>query len=215
MKMQENRCGAKSKVGGMLDQVQKRWVLASHNLHKADELRQMLGPYNVELITLAQLQITEVPEETGSTFHENALIKAQAAYAASELPALADDSGLEVEGLQGLPGVHSARFAGPKATDEENVQLLLKRLRNQVNRRARFVCVLCYWNGKEATYWEGHMEGAILEAPRGDHGFGYDPVFEAQDFPGRSLAEIDPSKKNEISHRAAAVRSMLASLPAV
>ncbi|MFM8978480.1 MAG: non-canonical purine NTP pyrophosphatase, partial [Bacteroidota bacterium] len=104
---------------------------------------------------------------------------------------------------------------GPKATDVENVQLLLKRLTNQVNRRARFVCVLCLWNGKEAIYWEGRVEGQILEAPRGHHGFGYDPVFEAQEIPGRSLAEIDPAKKNEISHRAAAVRSMLASLTAI
>jgi len=215
MKMQENRFGAKSKVGGMREQVLQRWILASHNLHKAEELRQMLGPYHVELINLAQLQITEVPDETGNTFRENALIKAQAAYAASNLPALADDSGLEVEALNGLPGVHSARFAGPKATDVENVQLLLKRLTNQVNRRARFVCVLCLWNGKEATYWEGRVEGQILETPRGHHGFGYDPVFEAQEIPGRSLAEIDPTKKNEISHRAAAVRSMLASLIAI
>lgn len=215
MKMQENRFGAKSKVGGMRERALQRWVLASHNLHKADELRQMLDPCRVELMTLAQLQITEVPDETGNTFRENALIKAQAAYAASKLPALADDSGLEVEALNGLPGVHSARFAGPKATDEENVQMLLKRLRNQVNRRARFVCVLCLWNGKEATYWEGRVEGTILEAPRGDHGFGYDPVFEALEFPGRSLAEIEPAKKNEISHRAAAVRSMLDSLIAI
>jgi XTP/dITP diphosphohydrolase len=215
MKQQENRYGAKSKVGGMRDQVRQRWVLASHNLHKADELRQMLGPCNVELTTLAQLQILGVPDETGSSFRENALIKAQAAYEASKLPALADDSGLEVEVLQGLPGVHSARFAGPKATDEENVQLLLKRLTNQVNRRARFVCVLCFWNGKEATYWEGRVEGKILEIPRGNHGFGYDPVFEAREIPGHSLAEIDPAMKNEISHRAAAVRSMLASLPAI
>ncbi|MFM8960804.1 MAG: RdgB/HAM1 family non-canonical purine NTP pyrophosphatase [Bacteroidota bacterium] len=199
----------------MREQAPQRWVLASHNLHKAEELRQMLGPYHVELITLAQLQITEVPDETGNTFRENALIKAQAAYAASNLPALADDSGLEVEALNGLPGVHSARFAGPKATDVENVQLLLKRLTNQVNRGARFVCVLCLWNGKEATYWEGSVEGKILEASRGHHGFGYDPVFEAQEIPGRSLAEIDPAKKNEISHRAAAVRSMLASLTAI
>lgn len=213
--MRENRFGAKSKVGGMREQVLQRWILASHNLHKAEELRQMLGPYRVELMTLAQLQITEVPDETGNTFRENALIKAQAAYAASNLPALADDSGLEVEALNGLPGVHSARFAGPKATDEENVQLLLKRLTNQVNRRARFVCVLCLWNGKEATYWEGRVEGKILEYPRGYHGFGYDPVFEAQEIPGRSLAEIDPAKKNEISHRAAAVQSMLASLIAI
>jgi len=196
----------------MREQVPQRWVLASHNLHKAEELRQMLGPCNVELITLEQLQITEVPDETGNTFRENALIKAQATFAASKLPALADDSGLEVEALNGLPGVHSARFAGPKATDEENVQLLLKRLTNQVNRRARFVCVLCLWNGKEATYWEGHVKGQILESPRGLHGFGYDPVFEAKELPGQSLAEIDPAMKNEISHRASAVRSMLASL---
>ncbi|MBM3911702.1 MAG: RdgB/HAM1 family non-canonical purine NTP pyrophosphatase [Sphingomonadales bacterium] len=196
----------------MREQVPQRWVLASHNLNKAEELRQMLGPCNVELITLEQLQITEVPDETGNTFRENALIKAQATFAASKLPALADDSGLEVEALNGLPGVHSARFAGPKATDEENVQLLLKRLTNQVNRRARFVCVLCLWNGKEATYWEGQVKGQILESPRGHHGFGYDPVFEAKELPGQSLAEIDPAMKNEISHRASAVRSMLASL---
>ncbi|MFM7031826.1 MAG: RdgB/HAM1 family non-canonical purine NTP pyrophosphatase [Bacteroidota bacterium] len=199
----------------MREQAPQRWVLASHNLHKAEELRQMLGPYHVELMTLGQLQITEVPDETGNTFRENALIKAQTAYAASNLPALADDSGLEVEALNGLPGVHSARFAGPKATDVENVQLLLKRLTNQGNRRARFACVLCLWNGKEATYWEGRVEGKILEAPRGQHGFGYDPIFEAQEIPGRSLAEIGLAKKNEISHRAAAVRSMLASLIAI
>ncbi len=192
-----------------------RWVLASHNIHKAQELRSMLSLRRIELLTLAQLNIVKIPAETGNTFRENALIKAQAAHSASNLPALADDSGLQVEVLDGLPGVHSARFAGPNATDEENILLLLKRLTNQVDRSASFVCVLCFWDGKHATYWEGKVEGQILETPRGHHGFGYDPVFEAKEIPGQSLAELDPSTKNKISHRAAAVQSMLASLDSV
>lgn len=192
-----------------------RWVLATHNTHKAEELRAMLNPYHVQLSTLADHDIHSVPEETGITFRENALIKAQAAWAATGYTALADDSGLEVDALHGMPGVHSARFSGPKAKDHENTQLLLKQLLNQNNRQARFTCVLCLWDGVVANFWEGKLEGQILWEPRGLHGFGYDPVFEAKVIQGKSLAELDPPTKNMISHRAAAIQSMVSTLDAI
>lgn len=213
--MPENCFGTKSKPGAMNNEFHHRWVLASHNIPKAEELRAMLSPFKVQLNTLTELNIVKVPDESGNTFRENALIKAKAAWSSTGLQALADDSGLEVDALGGLPGVHTARFAGVDATDQENVQLLLKQLSNQENRKARFVCVLCLWDGSLANYWEGKVEGKILMAPRGLNGFGYDPVFEAEEIPGKSLAELEPQMKNKISHRAAAVQSMLASLDSI
>lgn len=199
----------------MNSEFRHRWVLASHNLHKAKELGEMLRPRGIDLVSLSELQITEAPEETGLTFRENALIKARAAWKACGLPALADDSGLEVDALNGLPGVHSARYAGADASDSQNVQLLLEQLNGKDNRRARFQCVLCLWDGHTAIYWEGKVEGQILRAARGHHGFGYDPVFEAVQIAGQSLAELDPLTKNRISHRAMAVQSMLASIESI
>lgn len=189
-----------------------RWVLASHNAHKVTELGDLLRPYAIELLPLSQFQITHIPEETGKTFRENALIKAQAAWRTCGVPALADDSGLEADALDGLPGIHSARYAGDEASDKENVMKLLEQLSKKDNRRARFRCVLCLWDGNNAIYWEGQLEGQILMESRGLHGFGYDPVFEADKTPGQSLAELEPFTKNRISHRAMAVQSMLASL---
>jgi XTP/dITP diphosphohydrolase len=215
MKMPENCCGLKSKGGAMNPEKPRRWVLASHNPHKAEELDAMIRPFGINLLPLSEFQITEVPKESGTTFRENALIKARAAWRACNCPALADDSGLEVDALDGLPGVLSAQYAGAHASDEQNVNLLLEQLSGKENRRARFQCVLCLWDGNNATYWEGQMEGQILTARRGRHGFGYDPVFEADKIPGHSLAELEPFAKNVISHRAMAVQSMLASLDSI
>lgn len=151
-----------------------------------------------------------VPEETGATFDENARLKA--VYYSAFTPELvfADDSGLEVDALAGAPGVHSARYAGPHATDAENNALLLQNLANLTRRSARFVCVLAVARqGQVLQTFRGIVEGEILPAPRGDGGFGYDPLFFYPPF-GCSLAEIAPEQKFAVSHRGNALRALSA-----
>jgi len=187
-------------------------VLATHNPGKLRELRALL-PRTIKTIPAAALGIT-LPEETGTTFLENALLKARAVAHAAGLPALADDSGLEVDALGGAPGVFSAYFAHRQATDTENVAKLLAVLCDvpPEQRRARFraVVVVAFPNGHFLT-GEGTLEGYITTAPRGTHGFGYDPVFcPLQET--RTLAEMSPEEKNRLSHRAQAVRNLLTAL---
>jgi XTP/dITP diphosphohydrolase len=148
------------------------------------------------------------PEEDGRTFEENARIKAR--YYGSRAPGwvFADDSGLEVEALGGAPGVHSARFAGPEATDEANNRLLLERLRGETNRAARFVCVIALAkDGEVVKTFRGAVEGRILEDARGAHGFGYDPLFYYQPF-GCTFGEATDALKMQVSHRAQALKEM-------
>jgi XTP/dITP diphosphohydrolase len=145
--------------------------------------------------------------EDGETFADNAKLKAVALCEATKIVALADDSGLEVDALDGQPGVYSARFAGPKAEDADNNRLLLERLRGVPAelRTARFRCVLALAEPSgRVRLTDGTCEGLIVEAPRGEHGFGYDPLFEPRMHPGRTMAEIGPEAKNQISHRAQA-----------
>src|SRR5262249_26958745 len=155
------------------------------------------------------------PEETGATLLENATLKAEAALRFTGLPAIADDTGLEVDALGGAPGVHAARFAGPDATYADNVRLLLERMRGvpAERRAARFrtVCVACFPDGRTLV-GEGAVEGRIAVAPRGAAGFGYDPVFELPG-PGKTFAELSASEKNRVSHRARAARALAAQLP--
>lgn len=182
-------------------------VLASRNQGKLDELRPLLGR-RIDLLPLPQA--VEMPPESGATYRENALIKAQAAALATGLAALADDSGLEVDALGGRPGALSARFAGPHATDAENIALLLSMLENvpEDQRRATFVAVLCLVRtGEEPIFVEGRVKGRILSAPRGEAGFGYDPVF-LHAGTGLTFAEMTPGMKNALSHRAKAARAL-------
>jgi XTP/dITP diphosphohydrolase len=149
-------------------------------------------------------------EETGATLEENALKKAREVFNATGLPALADDTGLFVDALGGLPGVNTARFAGDEATYADNVARLLEELEGIEGRSASFRTVIALVTGKGELVAEGVLQGRIAEAPRGDGGFGYDPVFELAD--GRTLAELDQSQKNDVSHRANALRNLFAEL---
>ena len=185
------------------------FVLATFNRDKARELEALLAGAGITLRTLAEFPDARSPVEDGETLLENARIKARAALAATGLPAIADDTGLEVEALGGEPGIHAARFAGPGATYDDNVRLLLDRMKGVApeGRGARFrtVCVALFPDGREVI-GEGVLEGWILEQARGSGGFGYDPVFGLSD--GQTLAELTADEKNAISHRARAVRNL-------
>ena len=189
-----------------------RLVLATRNEHKLRELGDLLAPH--ELVPLPAG--VELPPETGSSFAENAAIKARAAAAATGRPAIADDSGIVVEALGGGPGIRSARYAGEDATDEENLARLLEELRGEADRRAVYVCVLALVEpGRPPQLYEGRCTGVIVEAPRGSGGFGYDPAFLPDDrAPGdhRTMAELEPAEKDAISHRGRAARAVLEGL---
>ncbi|MBR2344527.1 MAG: RdgB/HAM1 family non-canonical purine NTP pyrophosphatase [Lentisphaeria bacterium] len=174
-------------------------VAATGNAHKLDEYRQLLDGQDVELRSLRDYPGYQEPEENGSTFKENASIKALAASKHCNALAFADDSGLEVEALDGRPGIHSSRYA---PTDTERIAKLLEEMKGQSNRRARFVCVIAIAvNGEVIETFEGEVKGTILDAPRGENGFGYDPVFQPDGFE-KSFAELSQDEKNRISHRA-------------
>ena len=189
-------------------------VLATGNAGKAREFAAMLGDV-FDFVLQSELEL-EPAEETGNTFLENALLKARGAAAQSGLAAIGDDSGLEVDALDGAPGVRSARYAGEAASDADNVQLLLQRLQDisAEQRSARFRCVLAMVESAddpEPLIAEGSWEGSIARAPRGNKGFGYDPVFIDNDS-GLTAAELEPELKNARSHRANAVKKLCTSL---
>jgi XTP/dITP diphosphohydrolase len=186
----------------------RKVVLATGNAGKAKELSALLQGLDMEIVLQSSLGVTEV-EETGLSFVENAIRKARNAAAQTRLPAIADDSGLEVDALQGQPGIHSARYAGPGADDGANLRKLLKALEHvpEVQRGARFRCVLVYMRHAQdpaPLICEGVWEGRILTAPRGSNGFGYDPVFLVPER-GCSSAELPPDEKNRLSHRGQAL----------
>lgn len=184
-----------------------RVVLATHNRHKVTEVRRILDGVSVELVSGLDIGLPDV-EETGDTFTANALLKARACAAATGLPAVADDSGLVVDTLGGAPGVHSARYAGSHGDDDANLQLVLHRLGDATQRTGRFVCVaaLVTPEGREVVE-TGAMEGVITDAPSGDGGFGYDPIFITAG-QNRTNAELTPAEKDAISHRGAAFRAL-------
>lgn len=188
-----------------------RIVVATGNAGKLAELRDLLGDADLELIAQAELGIADA-EETGSTFIENALIKARHAAHLSGLPAIADDSGLLVDALDGAPGLHTARYAGPGATAGDNIARLLAALAGipDENRGAAFhACIALLRNADDPCplIGEGQWRGRILQAPRGDGGFGYDPVFFDPER-HQSAAEMDAALKNRISHRGRAVAAL-------
>ncbi len=192
-------------------------VLATANRGKLEELQQMLAPLALDIVSQATLGVTPV-EETGLTFVENALLKARHACLRSGLPAIGDDSGIEVDALKGAPGLYSARYAGPDASDEENNRLVLKQLegRSAGERRARFQCLLVFLRHPEdptPLICQGTWEGRILEAPRGQDGFGYDPLFLIPER-NQTAAELPPEMKNHLSHRGQALRQLLERLRA-
>lgn len=182
-------------------------MLATHNQGKVAELRRILAGLDVDLIDAAQAGLGDV-EETGQTFLENALLKARAGVAASGLPCVADDSGLEVDALDGAPGVRSARYAGAHGDDAANLALVLKRMDGRSDRTARFVCVVALVtpDGREWTA-HGTMEGMLAAQPRGRGGFGYDPVLVPLG-DTRTAAELPAADKDAISHRGKALRAL-------
>lgn len=182
-----------------------RLVLSTRNPHKLRELGETLA--GVELVPLPRK--IELPPETGETFADNALIKARAAHAATGAPALADDSGIEAYVLGRRPGVHSARYAGPDATDEENLHKLMRELEGKADRRVAYVCVLALVDDGAESLFEGRCEGQLAESPRGTGGFGYDPAFipvDTGEHDRRTMAELSPAEKHAISHRGRAAR---------
>ena len=192
----------------------ERYVIATNNAHKLREIRAILENDSRAFLSMEEVHIHTDPEETGATFEENALIKARAACAASGLPAMADDSGICVDALNGAPGIHSARYC--PGTDRERTEFLLKNMEAVPDgqRQGRFVSAIAcvYPDGTEFTV-RGECEGVILREIRGEGGFGYDPVFFSPG-DGCTFAEMPQARKNEISHRARALAAMKAALEA-
>jgi XTP/dITP diphosphohydrolase len=182
-----------------------RVVLATRNDHKLREFREALP--GIELVPLPD--DVELPPETGETFMENALEKARTAYEATGLPALADDSGIEAEALGGAPGVRSARFAGEDASDEENLEKLLRDVPADGDRRVAYVCALVHVTAEgEEWLFKARCTGTLADEPRGSGGFGYDPAFVPDDYDdGRTMAELTPEEKHAISHRGRAAKA--------
>jgi XTP/dITP diphosphohydrolase len=180
-----------------------RLVIASHNPGKVREIRELLAPYKLDIVGAADLRLPE-PEETGSTFIENAALKAEAASSASKLPALADDSGLVVAALDGAPGIYSARWAGPTKDFRIAMARVEKEMSGNPDKRAHFVCVLALSApGAQTETFEGRAYGTLDFPPRGQFGFGYDPIFMPEGY-RFTYAEMDPHAKHAISHRAKA-----------
>jgi XTP/dITP diphosphohydrolase len=186
-----------------------RLVVASKNPDKIAEIEAILGESNLTGEVVRGLEWPDV-EETGETLEENALLKGRAVVAATGLPVIADDTGLEVSALDGAPGVHTARFAGDGAQYEDNVVKLIEVMAGQDDRTATFrtVVALVFPDGVEIVA-EGRLEGRISTEPRGADGFGYDPVFDVD---GRTLAEMGADEKNQVSHRARAIRALVSSV---
>ena len=184
----------------------KKLVVASGNKGKIKEIKAILGD-RYEVVSMKDEGCNLDVEETGSTFLENALIKAKAVYRMTGLPVISDDSGLEVYALDGAPGVYSARFAGDEHDDEKNNEKLLNLMKGKDNRDAAFVCCAVFYDGSRAVSAEGRAEGKILEKKDGDNGFGYDPLFYSYDL-NKSFGCASFEEKNSVSHRARAFNAL-------
>jgi XTP/dITP diphosphohydrolase len=187
----------------------KTLVIASHNPGKVREIGDLLRPFGIETVGAAALGLVE-PEETGTTFAENAALKARAAARRAKLPALADDSGLAVTALDGAPGIYSARWAWPKKDFAIAMQKVEDALKGKSDRRAAFVAALALaWPDGRCDVFEGRVEGTLIWPPRGEKGFGYDPIFVPA---GHTITfgEMEPAKKHTMSHRAKAFAKLVA-----
>lgn len=187
-------------------------VLASNNPGKAREIGQLLADLDIEVLPQSQFNVPEI-EETGLTFVENAILKARNASHHTGLPAIADDSGIEVDALNGAPGIYSARFAGKGASDEDNLNKLLHDLQAMDNppRSARYQCLLVYVrheNDPVPLICQGSWEGEIIDTPQGENGFGYDPIFFVAS-ENCTAAQLTPERKNTLSHRGKALKCLL------
>lgn len=188
------------------------FVLASNNSGKLEEMRKILSTLGVEVMSQSQAGFDFEVDETGTTFEENALLKARAACEATGMAAISDDSGLEVDALGGEPGVYSKRYGGGGLTDSELCELIVKNMQGLEPRTARFVSsVACVFPNGDTILARGVCNGEILDGPRGTGGFGYDPVFGV-DGTGKSMAELSLEEKNEVSHRGNALRDFMIKL---
>lgn len=193
----------------------QRYVLASSNKGKVREINEILNELDIEVVPQSEFDVPEA-EETGLTFVENAILKARNAAMHTGLPAIADDSGIEVDALKGAPGIYSARFAGVGASDQDNLGKLLDALKDtpEQQRGARFQCLMvCMQHADDATpiICQGTWEGSILDKPVGENGFGYDPVFLVPEH-GCSAAELSAEQKNRLSHRGKALQKLVDAL---
>ncbi|HCH56358.1 MAG TPA: non-canonical purine NTP pyrophosphatase, RdgB/HAM1 family [Rhodospirillaceae bacterium] len=187
---------------------EKRLIIASHNSGKVREIGELLDPWSVEVVSAAELNLPE-PEETGLTFAANAKLKAHAAALATKLPALADDSGLSVNALDGSPGIYSARWGGPQKDFDVAMARVNAEMGDAADRRAQFVCALALtWPDGHSEIFEGTVDGTLVWPPRGDRGFGYDPMFLGEGDTG-TYGEIEPMEKHAKSHRAVAFRKLI------
>jgi XTP/dITP diphosphohydrolase len=192
--------------------MKQKWVLATGNKGKVKEMSELLNSFAIEVLPQSHFDVSEIPE-TGTTFVENAIIKARHAAKETGLPAIADDSGLEVDFLNGQPGIYSSRFAGENASDQDNIDLLLNKLQGigSDQRRARFQCVLVYMRHEldpTPVICQGTWEGVISETMQGENGFGYDPVFWVES-EQCSSAQLSKQRKNELSHRGQALTMLV------
>ena len=189
-------------------------VLATHNAGKLKEFQELLAPFEFDIVSISRFS-SVAPEETGLSFVENAILKARHAARVSGRVAIADDSGIEVDALHGAPGIYSARYAGPGASDQENLEKLLAdlRARPSASRTARYQCALALmrWEADPSPIVvQASWEGRIIDAPRGSGGFGYDPIFELDS--GLTAAELPATEKNSLSHRGKALRMLVSRL---
>lgn len=185
-------------------------VFATNNLNKLKEVQEML-PTSIQLLSLKDINCFDEIEETATTLEGNAKLKADYITKKFGYPCFADDTGLEVESLEGKPGVYSARYAGEAANAENNMQKLLTSLKNKENRNAQFRTAICLNLDKKQFIFEGICFGEILTEKQGSKGFGYDPIFKPQGF-SRSFAQMNSNEKNEISHRGLAIQKLIAFL---
>ena len=184
-----------------------RICFATHNQNKVSEIRKLLGD-KLEVLSLNDLGIHEEIEETGTTLNENALLKADYVFNKYSIACFADDTGLEVDVLDGAPGVYSARYAGEPANNENNIDKLLSSMANESDRTARFRTVVALVGLGESQIFEGIVDGEIIHERRGSNGFGYDPIFLPKNL-DRTFAEMEMQEKNSISHRARAVEKLV------
>ena len=187
----------------------KSIILASNNKNKLREIKDVLEQFNINVISQEEAGYDIEVDETGTTFEENAILKAEAIYNLAKSPVISDDSGLEIDALNGEPGVYSKRYAGPNATDKEKIELIFKKMENipDEKRTARFTCAICYIDeyGIKHVFKES-CEGKILREIKGKDGFAYDPIFQYGD---KTFAEISEEEKNKVSHRGKAIRALV------
>jgi XTP/dITP diphosphohydrolase len=194
-----------------IDHQKQKFILASNNKHKVKEIKTILEPFGISLLLLSDYPEIPDPPETGDSFSDNALEKARYVYNWTQLPTIADDSGLSVDALDGAPGVHSKRYT-PEATAEANNSKLLQALKGVSKRGAHFTCAIAIVSDKKEHVLMGKCHGVIAMQPIGEKGFGYDPLFIPDAFPDRHMAELTESEKNTISHRGFALEGLIPAL---